>query len=64
MVAMAHRLATTVMAPGALDARIDQALCGIPNLAADERSAPERCSRGSANPAFVAARGAMLRALR
>ncbi len=68
MVAMAHRLATTVMAPGALDARIDQALCGImPDLAADERkraSNAEYSARLDEIRRFVAARGAMLRALR
>jgi hypothetical protein len=68
MVAMAHRIAATTMAPEALERRITSALCDVmPDLAADERkrgSNAEYPARLAEIRQFVAARGAVLRALR
>ncbi len=68
MVAMAHRIAATTMAPEAIERRIASALCDVrPVLAADERnraSNAESPARLAEIRQFVAARGAVLRALR
>ena len=68
MVAMTQRIAATTMAPDAVERRIAAALCDVaPDLAADERKRAanaEYPARLTEIRQFVAARGAVLRAVR